>query len=54
MYTSENQTYKNARNQGNLTKITSELHVKSYKFHEKIAMPFVLGKNVRNAFLLNI
>jgi len=48
----KNKPTKNARYHENLTKRTSERHTtrKSYKFQEKIALPFILKKNVGKAF----
>ena len=44
----KNDPSKNARNHGNLTKRTSEseLHERDINFQEKIALPFVVEKNV--------
>jgi len=47
----KNKPTKNGKNHGNLTKRTSELHEKAINSRKKIALTFVLKKNVGKSLM---
>jgi len=51
MYTSENQTYKKRKKSRKFNEKNFCTTRKSYRFREKIAMPFVLETNVGKALI---